>query len=317
MLPWSAAMAASPAILLFPGLGRPDLVVVSGRVLTEAPSKGSSALSKNLRRLLVPNWEGAPVVVRVGDQSQRVLSGRDGHFEVEFRAHPGQSFPVGLFPTEASVGEVIARGVVQVVADDAPFLVISDFDDTLAVTNVLAPRALFTAALLQDEGTQPAVSGMSELLSCFGRDKGAAPGFALVSGSPVQYVPRTSRFLVRHRYPFFGLYLRNLGPGTLSDYKQPKLRWLLERFHHRVLLVGDSGERDPEVYRQLADEFPGRVLRIYIRNAGRSDPPARFQGQLLFSTPGEAAADALERGLISRECYERSFESTSGSGATR
>lgn len=307
LLASGGAVAARPAILLFPGLARPDFVVVSGRVLAEAPSKGSSSLSRNLRRLLVSNWEAAPVAVRVAGESQKVVSGPDGHFEVEFRAKPEQPFPVGIMPVEASVGDVVARGAVQVVADDAPFLVISDFDDTLAVTNVLAPRGLFTAALLQDESTQPPVEGMAALLACLGRDKGAVPGFALVSGSPVQYVPRTSRFLARHRYPFFGMYLRNLGPETLSDYKQPKLRWLFERFHHRVLLVGDSGEKDPEIYRQLADEFPGRVLRIYIRDAGRTEDRARFQGQLLFSNPSEAASDALARGLITSECYEQAF----------
>ena len=32
------------------------------------------------------------------------------------------------------------------------------------------------------------------------------------------------------------------------------------------MLVGDSGEQDPEVYAELANERPDQILRIYIRN---------------------------------------------------
>ena len=34
--------------------------------------------------------------------------------------------------------------------------------------------------------------------------------------------------------------------------------------------VGDSGERDPEVYAQLQAELPDRVLATYIHDVGRS-----------------------------------------------
>lgn len=41
---------AEPALLLLPALGRPDVLVVSGRVYKHAPRRGSSTLSRNLRR---------------------------------------------------------------------------------------------------------------------------------------------------------------------------------------------------------------------------------------------------------------------------
>ena len=41
----------------------------------------------------------------------------------------------------------------------------------------------------------------------------------------------------------------------------------------RFVLVGDSGQRDPEIYNQILREHPGRILGIYIRDI--SNTPAR------------------------------------------
>jgi hypothetical protein len=35
------------------------------------------------------------------------------------------------------------------------------------------------------------------------------------------------------------------------------------------VLIGDSGQRDPEIYAQIVHEHPGRVRAIYIRNVSR------------------------------------------------
>ena len=34
----------------------------------------------------------------------------------------------------------------------------------------------------------------------------------------------------------------------------------------KFVLVGDSGEQDPEVYAALMHKYPGQVLKAYIRN---------------------------------------------------
>ncbi|MBI3191475.1 MAG: DUF2183 domain-containing protein, partial [Pedosphaera parvula] len=36
------------------------------------------------------------------------------------------------------------------------------------------------------------------------------------------------------------------------------------------VLVGDAGERDPEIYGQLARNHPDQIVRIFIREAGES-----------------------------------------------
>lgn len=301
----SSAALAGPAVLLFPALGRPSGVFIQGRVLKEAPSRGSSVLSRNLRRLTAPNWEGAKVEVSFRGLSTTVTSGHDGNFEVTLQPGEGASFPTGLSLAEAKVNGASAQVRVEVVPDTTPFLVISDFDDTLAVTQVIRPAKLMESAFLKDSDTQEAVPGMSSFYGCLKAP--GVPAFALVSGSPVQFVPRIHSFLTRNAFPSFGMYLRDLGPDTLANYKQPAIRKLLNQFAQPVVLVGDSGEKDPEVYEQIREEFPGRVKAIYIRDAGHSEDSERFTDMVLFKDAHEAAAHAVKSGLADAACVSAAF----------
>ena len=299
----SVIAVAQPVVLLFPAVGTTSQVTLSGRVLKNGPSGGSSVISKNLRRLTTSNWEGAEVDVRFQNLQTVVKSGHDGNFEATF-ASGKTPFPTGLWTAEAGVkGAEPGRATVDVMAADAPFFVISDFDDTIAITNVLERRKFVENVFAKDELTQPVVPGMSAFYACL-RAKPSKPVFALVSGSPVQYVTRVSRFLQMHDFPVFGLYLRDLGPNTLSDYKQPIIRSLLKSVPGPVVLIGDSGEHDPEVYAQIRSEFPERVKAIFIRNAGRAEDAKRFENMTLFETPRDAALVAATQGLLEKKCAE-------------
>jgi hypothetical protein len=98
----AAPSLAQPVVLLFPAVGTTSQVTVSGRVLKNGPSGGSSTVSKNLRRLTTSNWEGASVEVRFEGQQAQVTSGHDGNFEATFSAQK-TPFPVGLTTVEAQV----------------------------------------------------------------------------------------------------------------------------------------------------------------------------------------------------------------------
>lgn len=298
---------ADAKVVLFPALGTPGEVTLRGRVLKHASTGGSTTLSRNLRRFTVSDWEGAEVSVTWGERTQAVRSVRDGDFSVTFTAG-ARPFEVGLTNAVAAVaGADPGLGWVDVIAPEAPFFVVSDLDDTLVVTHVLDKTKLLESTFLKDERDQPVVEGMPQLYQCLREVSPARPGFALVSGSPVQYVGRVAALLKLHGFPPMGLYLRELGPGTLSGYKQPLIRALLKSLPNQAVLVGDSGEQDPEVYAQLRGELQGRVLAIYIRNAGRTEDQRRFEGMVLFDTPAEAARDAVAKGLASRACVERAF----------
>lgn len=59
---------------------------------------------------------------------------------------------------------------------------------------------------------------------------------------------------------------------------------------YRLILVGDSGEKDPEIYRRVASKHRGLVLATFIHRV--TDEPstsARFKGQRLIARYAEAA----------------------------
>jgi phosphatidate phosphatase APP1 len=306
-LAWPASPRAETSVVLFPAIGRPTLVTVAGRVTHGTPEEQAAApLERNAKRLLAKSREHLAVSVSFAGQVRRVVTGDDGVFEASFPA-PGQApFAAGLHEARAEAAGGAATGKVQVVSDAAPFLVVSDLDDTLAVTNVQSVRGVARSALLADERTQPAVEGMAAFFRCLGAGD-PPPGFAIVSGTPFEFAARVEAFLAARGFPFAAVYLRHLGPGTMKGYKEPALRALLSRFPQRVVLVGDSGERDPEVYAKTRSEFPDRVAGIFIRDVGRSADPARFEGMVLFKTAADAAHAAAARGLVAAECADAPF----------
>lgn len=303
----SSAALAGPALLLFPALGRPEALTVAGRVLREAPTSGTTSLSRNMRWLAASTWAGAEVEVAFEGQRVKARSGHEGAFEVTFAAPPGAPFPPGKYIVEAHAPWGVARTGVQIVSNEAPFVVISDFDDTIAVTNVLHKAQMAKAALLEESDTQPAVPGMSAFYDCLTEDKAQDPGLAVVTGSPWQYGPRLSGFLAANRFPFAAVYPRELSTHTLSHYKEPVIRALMQRLTNKFVLVGDSGEKDPEVYAEIRKEFPDRVAAIYIRKVRDVEPPDRFPGMFVFTEPRQAAKDALGKGFLSQACFESAF----------
>jgi phosphatidate phosphatase APP1 len=303
-----SAVTARPAVLVPPALGRTDTVWIAGRALRERPRTDAAAPVNNVWALAAPNWEGVEVEVLFRGLRARAVAGHDGEFEIEIRAEPGKPFPPGTHSVAVRIPGAGVRSVVHVVRADAPFLLVSDFDDTVAVTNVGSARKVVATTFLEDGETHPAVPGMAEVYRCIEEASGAG-ALAFVSGSPVQFAPRVTRFLARNGFPPAALYLRNLGPGTLHGYKEPILERLATRFPQPFVLVGDSGEKDPEIYAAFRRGRPERVLATYVRRAGEPGPASRYDGMLLFSDPEEVLADARARGILAQRaggsCRER------------
>jgi phosphatidate phosphatase APP1 len=62
-------------------------------------------------------------------------------------------------------------------------------------------------------------------------------------------------------------------------YKPGVIEPLLRKFPKRqFVLVGDSGEKDPEIYGALARKHPDQIQRIFIRDVtGESAEASRYQ----------------------------------------
>ena len=104
--------------------------------------------------------------------------------------------------------------------------------------------------------------------------------------NPMLYVSRApwgiyevlEEFFDRHGIPVGPiLFLREWGvswtsplPRKAEDHKRELIHNMLALYSELpFVLIGDSGQHDPEIYRQIVEEHPGRVLAVYIRNVSR------------------------------------------------
>ena len=170
----------------------------------------------------------------------------------------------------------------------APFLLVSDFDDTLKIshtTNRL--RTVFRGLFAKQ-----AYAGMSELY----QEWSAGNPFIVLSSSPRLIAGKIGRFLDRHGFPSREIWLRDwLKQKDIRLYKIAALRKLEARDERGFIFIGDDGEYDPEVFASFRERNPGRTLAIYIRRMrGRPLP----EGVIPFHSAIEIALAELAAGRL-------------------
>jgi len=100
--------------------------------------------------------------------------------------------------------------------------------------------------------------------------------FHYVSASPWQLYPALQQFLTDQHFPLGSMHLKlvRLKDQSLlnlfdspEEGKIPTITGLITRYPGRkFILVGDSGEKDPEIYAEIARRYPDRIVRIFIRD---------------------------------------------------
>jgi len=164
-------------------------------------------------------------------------------------------------------------GLAETVAwrlDTPSIAVVSDIDDTIKISEVTDKAALLRRTFLEPFEDAP---GMAELYRGWA-EQGAS--FHFVSSSPWQLLGPLRELLRTRGFPEGSFHLKRLRltDSSLLELwadpmatKPPPVRALIEAAPELdFVLVGDSGEHDPEVYGAIAREYPGRIAGIYIRD---------------------------------------------------
>ena len=91
---------------------------------------------------------------------------------------------------------------------------------------------------------------------------------------------------------------------------------ILNTYHGlKFILIGDSGQRDAEIYSEIVKEFPGRIAAIYIRDVSKRKKGTRVKKigegleasgveMLLVKDTEEAASHAISKGFIAPDSFE-------------
>ena len=278
------------------GYGSRDEVFLIGRIFRQ-PTFGSRLRGESVGRLLIElarrllSWgvADATLVARFYGAEQRVTTDRDGYFRVHMRPAPPPSAQRRWHAMELELvepTEITATGEVFLPPAKCRYVVISDIDDTIMETGVANKIKMIWRLFMQGAESRVAFPGVAALLQALHR---GASGF---EANPMLYVSRApwsiyeilDEFFNLHEIPVgpilflreWGLTLQSPLPRRAQDHKLDLIRNILALYRELpFVLIGDSGQRDPEVYTQIVREHPGRVLAIYIRNVTRD--PARHR----------------------------------------
>ncbi len=239
---------------------------------------------------LVKHQSRRKLHLRIGGRLYRLdPSSRTGHFHGSFSIDP-EVLTDDASPTTARILQVVVRLGSGRRERDFPlsvhFLhgpgldVISDIDDTLKITNVRdKPDAIRNTFLRPFQ----AVPGMAAKLSGWATAHRAQIHY--VTGSPWQLYRPLSDFARAQGFPLGSWAMQSFrlhDRASLHRLRRPEIhkaeaiRTLLARAADRTFVcVGDSSDRDPEVYGAIAREFSGRVRRIFIRDVTGEAPDGR------------------------------------------
>jgi phosphatidate phosphatase APP1 len=266
------------------GHGGAEGVVVRGRVLDDPPPSEAvegegvgAALRRTLRGFVTDELPGVPLRVTVAGETVETVTDGEGYFLVRLRPGPDGLASPWTSGTVELDGEY--RGLtdphttpleVRVADPGARFGIISDVDDTILETGVQRAGQMIRQTLTGSALTRTPFPGAADLY----RDlaAGVNPVF-YVSSSPWNLHAFLVGFLRHRGFPMGPVLLRDLlGTRAGREQKTGRIREILE-LHPRLpfVLIGDSGERDPEIYADVVRTHPDRILAVYIREV-RLDP---------------------------------------------
>ena len=225
---------------------------------------------------------GAEVQATLGDLHGTTTSGSDGYFRIKLRA-PQQGFQTGWFKVDLELtnaadyaqAKIHAQAEILVPPATAEVGIISDIDDTIVLTHATETIKMARMVFLNSAHSRLPFSGVAAFYQalCAGSSELCHNPIFYVSSSAWNTYDLLVDFMTLNDIPAGPLLLADYGLGQesfpFSSHDRHKLaqieRVLITYPHLNFVLVGDSGQRDREIYRQVVANFPGRVRAIYIR----------------------------------------------------
>jgi len=277
------------------GFGTAEEIYLKGRVLegAELPPAGEEDnlwdnLVNTFKRFESDEIPYARLKARFAGDEIEVVADEEGFFEVVL--HPRQPLPAGqlwhtvaldlLEPLRPGHPPVSAVGEVFIPPPGAQFGVISDIDDTVVQTGAAHLLQMARTVFLGNARTRLPFKGVGAFYRALfqGTVPGAVNPLFYVSSSPWNLYGLLSEFFQIQDIPFGPvLFLRDWGiseeeilPLGHRNHKLSFIRRVLDLYRDLpFILIGDSGQEDPEIYAEVVDLYPGRIQAIYIRNVSK------------------------------------------------
>ena len=309
----------TPTVQVFRGHGTPTLLRVSGRVVEKTgtrevgPSvgRGRNALL-TFRRMESDEVPGVRLRVTACDTELQTTTDHEGFFAVELACEGVQP---GWHRAEAEILEspsghtgIRGSGEILVVADDCEIGYVSDLDDTVVQTGARNKMTQTRLLLMRDALEHEPFPGVADL-------------YTLLSRGPDGHTPQPVFYLSRSSWGLYDLFVDFMsargiprGPMFLWDaavieekspavghehHKLDVLAEILDTHRElRVVLIGDSGQQDPETYLSAVQRWKSRIRAVWLRDVTDEKRDAEVKrivaGIEALGVPAIATAESSE-----------------------
>ncbi len=287
-------------ILPYRSFGTAKRLRVAGRVLAsqhdlaiDEDDRWWNNLADMVHRFASREVAGATLRAALGAETVIGTTDREGYFALDLK--PPQPLPSGwqLVELQApggrsankatsvpdAVGGATTTAEVLIPPSNANFGVISDVDDTIVLTHASKMLKMARMVLLNNARSRLPFPGVAAFYRAL---QEGYTGAQNPINNPIFYVSSSAwnlydllvDFMAHNSIPSGPLLLADYGisrgsfPFTSHDaHKLAQIKRIMSTYPDLpFILIGDSGQRDPAIYRQVATEMPGRVLAIYIRS---------------------------------------------------
>ncbi|HJQ19413.1 MAG TPA: phosphatase domain-containing protein [Gemmatimonadaceae bacterium] len=325
-------------VTLYRGFGAAGRLMIMGRALRDDPLPAAAAsdtpwknLVAMLRRADANPIPHASIRVVAGNVAHDFIADDEGFFsgwmDVAAPARVDDEWVrIGADLRELPLAGGHADGRAYYPDAMPEQLVVSDIDDTVLqsrVTHLLHAVRTIAFGNARTRLPFPGVAAFYRALRRGPAGDGRNPLF-YVSSSPWNLYDVISQFLEIQDIPAGPIMLRDvdLSLDALSSrhhhmHKREMIRRVLTTYPDvPVILIGDSSQQDPEIYRDTVREYAGRVRAVYIRNVTMTDERSRAiqalaneildagSSLVLADDTLAAARHAAEHGYIAEDSLE-------------
>jgi len=275
------------SVKVYNGYGHKNNIILYGHVL-----RGNHTIENRysnnpfinalhlLRLFMVKPRSGYLLEMHWGEQKFFAISQEDGFFKFEWQSSDEvkagwHSIDVYLLSNNR---EILTKATGKVfIPNSTQYAFISDIDDTLLISHSSSSLKKLRLLFIRNPRSRKPFNDVVkhyQLLSLAHTDSHLPNPFFYVSSSEWNLYEYLTEFFLHNELPE-GVLMLNKLKRFFQLFKSGKSNHQL-KFHRisrimdsfpaqQFILLGDNSQRDPELYKALANQYPNNIYAIYIR----------------------------------------------------
>lgn len=292
-----------PYLKTYRGIGSKEICLVHGHLFKglslqrEKPSKRFFSNAREmLKRFMVSPFHDQEVKIILGDKVTTVKTDETGYFYLSIPHDLNKGWHQYKVRYSSEGRKIQRKG--EILIADPESIIVSDIDDTILVshsTSIL--KKLYLLLSRNSEQRKP----FKGIVDSYRQLEKSEILFVFVSSSEWNLYDFIIGFCEYYDFPKGVYFLQDIkkwkdlfrsGGGDHSHKKQ-KIEILMELFPDtKFHLVGDSGQKDPVIYAQLAKEHKNTVESIHIRDIRKKK--AKRINHILNGIPGSTKSELFK-----------------------